>query len=409
MKKRQGDPLQIKIPEVIMGALEGLKILDFSTLLPGPYATMMLADMGAEVLKISSAGRPDLVVNYEPFIGDSGISACQAWLGRNKKTMFLNLRTPEAREIIKELIMEYDIILEQFRPGVMNRLGIGYEELKAINPRLIYCALTGYGQTGPLRDAAGHDINYLARSGIISHAGKQESGPSLMNFQIADVAVGSMNSVIGILAAVYHRSMTGKGQFIDVSMLDGCIPFNSLDGAGFLVSGKQPGREQELLNGGCLYDYYETKDGEYMSVGSLEPKFWKEFCKAIEREDLIPETVWPKDIDRIKDEIRQIFKTRTKQEWVEIFDQYDACVQPVLNLEEALLEDQHIKERKMVVEVPLPTWGGKKVKQMATAIHLSECPCEYKYAGYPLGYHTREIIESLGRDYDELEKKGVFS
>jgi crotonobetainyl-CoA:carnitine CoA-transferase CaiB-like acyl-CoA transferase len=203
--------------------------------------------------------------------------------------------------------------------------------------------------------------------------------------------------------------MTGKGQFVDVSMLDGCIPFNSLDGAGFLVSGKQPGREQELLNGGCLYDYYETKDGEYMSVGSLEPKFWKEFCKAIEREDLIPETVWPKDIDRIKDEIRQIFKTRTKQEWVEIFDQYDACVQPVLNLEEALLEDQHIKERKMVVEVPLPTWGGKKVKQMATAIHLSKCPCEYKYAGYPLGYHTREIIESLGRDYDELEKKGVFS
>ena len=392
-----------------MGALEGLKILDFSTLLPGPYATMMLADMGAEVLKISSAGRPDLVVNYEPFIEDSGISACQAWLGRNKKTMFLNLRTPEAREIIKELIMEYDIILEQFRPGVMNRLGIGYEELKAINPRLIYCALTGYGQTGPLRDAAGHDINYLARSGIISHAGKQKSGPSLMNFQIADVAVGSMNSVIGILAAVYHRNMTGKGQFVDVSMLDGCIPFNSLDGAGFLVSGKQPGREQELLNGGCLYDYYETKDGEYMSVGSLEPKFWKEFCKAIEREDLIPETVWPKDIDRIKDEIRQIFKTRMKQEWVDIFSHYDACVQPVLNLEEALLEDQHIKERKMVVEVPLPTWGGKKVKQMATAIHLSECPCEYKYAGYPLGYHTREIIESLGRDYEELEKKGVFS
>ena len=392
-----------------MGALDGLKILDFSTLLPGPYATMMLADMGAEVLKISSAGRHDLVVNYEPYIGDSGISACHAWLGRNKKTMFLNLKTPEAREIIKELIMEYDIILEQFRPGVMSRLGIGYEELKAVNPRLIYCALTGYGQTGPLRDAAGHDINYLSRSGIISHAGKQEGGPSLMNFQIADVAVGSMNSVIGILAAVYHRNMTGKGQFIDVSMLDGCIPFNSLDGAGFLVSGKQPGREQELLNGGCLYDYYETKDGEYMSVGSLEPKFWKEFCRAIGREDLIPETVWPEDIHRVKGEIRQIFKTKTKQEWVEIFEQYDACVQPVLNLKEALLEDRHIRERKMVVEVPLPTYGGKKVKQMATAIHLSDCPCEYKYAGYPLGYHTREIIESLGRDYDELEKNGVFS
>ena len=392
-----------------MGALDGLKILDFSTLLPGPYATMMLADMGAEVLKISSAGRPDLVVNYEPYIGDSGISACQAWLGRNKKTMFLNLKTEEAREIIKELIMDYDIILEQFRPGVMARMGIGYEDLKAVNPRLIYCALTGYGQTGPLKDAAGHDINYLARSGIISHAGKQAGGPSLMNFQIADVAVGSMNSVIGILAAVYHRSMTGKGQFVDISMLDGCIPFNSLDGAGFLVSGKQPGREQELLNGGCIYDYYETKDGEYMSVGSLEPKFWKEFCRGIGREDLIPETVWPKDLDRVKGEIRQIFKTKTKEEWVEIFDQYDACVQPVLNLKEALLEDRHIKDRNMVVEVPMPTYPGKNVKQMATAIHLSESPCEYKYAGYPLGYHTREIIESLGKDYDELNIKGVFS
>ena len=220
-----------------MGALDGLKVLDFSTLLPGPYASLILADMGAEVLKISSAGRPDLVVNYEPFIGDSGISACQAWLGRNKKTMFLNLKTGEAKGIIRELIKEYDIILEQFRPGVMDRLGIGYEELKKVNPGLIYCALTGYGQTGPLRDAAGHDINYLSRSGLVSHAGRKDHGPSLMNFQIADVAAGSMNSVIGILAAVHYRSKTGKGQFIDISMLDGCIPFNSLDGAGFLVSG----------------------------------------------------------------------------------------------------------------------------------------------------------------------------
>ena len=392
-----------------MGALDGLKILDFSTLLPGPYASLILADLGAEVLKVSSASRPDLVINYEPFIGDSGISACQAWLGRNKKTMFLNLKTPEAREIIKELIMDYDIVLEQFRPGVMSRLGIGYEELKAVNPRLIYCALTGYGQTGPLRDAAGHDINYLARSGIISHAGKKAGGPSLMNFQIADVAVGSMNSVIGILAAVYHRNMTGEGQFVDVSMLDGCIPFNSLDGAGFLVSGRQPGREAEMLNGGCIYDYYETKDGEYMSVGSLEPKFWSEFCRGIGREDLIPETVQPKDTARVKDEIRQIFKTKTKKEWVEVFSHYDACVQPVLDLKEALLEDEQTKERNMVVDVPLPTHEGVKVKQMATAIHLSECPCEYKFAGYPLGYHTREIIEALGKDYDELNRKGVFS
>ena len=392
-----------------MGSLDGLKVLDFSTLLPGPYASLMLADMGAEVLKISSAGKYDLVMGYEPFIEGTDISACQAWLNRNKKTMFLNLKTEEAKAIVKELVREYDIVLEQFRPGVMDKLGLGYEDLKAVNPGVIYCALTGYGQTGPLRDAAGHDINYMSRSGIISHAGKREGGPSLMNFQIADIAVGSMNSVIGILAAVNYRHRTGKGQFVDVAMLDGCVPFNSLDGAGFLVNGRQPEREGEMLNGGCMYDFYETSDGEYMSVGSLEPKFWKELCTALGREDLIPGTVWPKNVKEVKAEIRKIFLTKTKAEWTEIFSHHDACVQPVMDLKEALLEDEHIKAREMVVEVDLPLHEGIKVKQMGTAVKLSECPCEYKFAGYPLGYHTHEIIDQLGLNYDELEKKGVFA
>ena len=391
-----------------MGSLDDLKILDFSTLLPGPYATLMLADMGAEVLKISSASRPDIVLDYPPFIGDTGVSASQAWLGRNKKTMFLNLKTGEGKAVVKELVKEYDIVLEQFRPGVMEKLGLGYENLKAVNPKLIYCSLTGYGQTGPLRDAAGHDINYMSRSGIISQAGRRESGPSLMNFQIADIAVGSMNSVIGILAAVNYRKNTGKGQYIDVAMMDGCVPFNSLDGAGFLVSGKEPKREGERLNGGCIYDFYETKDGEYLSVGSLEPQFWSRFCTAIGREDLIEGTVYPPNIDEVKAEIRGILKTKTRDEWVEVFSHYDACVQPVLNLKEALLEDEQVKEREMVVEVKLPLHEDVSVKQLATAVKLSECPCEYKFAGYPTGYHTKEVIEQLGMDYAELKAKGVF-
>lgn len=391
-----------------MGSLDDLKILDFSTLLPGPYATLMLADMGAEVLKISSASRPDIVLDYPPFIGDTGVSASQAWLGRNKKTMFLNLKTGEGKAVVKELIKEYDIVLEQFRPGVMEKLGLGYEDLKAVNPKLIYCSLTGYGQTGPLRDAAGHDINYMSRSGIISQAGRRESGPSLMNFQIADIAVGSMNSVIGILAAVNYRKNTGKGQYIDVAMMDGCVPFNSLDGAGFLVSGKEPKREGERLNGGCIYDFYETKDGEYLSVGSLEPQFWSRFCTAIGREDLIEGTVYPPNIDEVKAEIRGILKTKTRDEWVEVFSHYDACVQPVLNLKEALLEDEQVKEREMVVDVKLPLHEDVSVKQLATAVKLSECPCEYKFAGYPTGYHTKEVIEQLGMDYAELKAKGVF-
>lgn len=391
-----------------MGSLDDLKILDFSTLLPGPYATLMLADMGAEVLKISSASRPDIVLDYPPFIGDTGVSASQAWLGRNKKTMFLNLKTGEGKAVVKELVKEYDIVLEQFRPGVMEKLGLGYEDLKAVNPKLIYCSLTGYGQTGPLRDAAGHDINYMSRSGIISQAGRKESGPSLMNFQIADIAVGSMNSVIGILAAVNYRKNTGKGQYIDVAMMDGCVPFNSLDGAGFLVSGKEPKREGERLNGGCIYDFYETKDGEYLSVGSLEPQFWSRFCTAIGREDLIEGTVYPPNIDEVKAEIRGILKTKTRDEWVEVFSHYDACVQPVLNLKEALLEDEQVKEREMVVDVKLPLHEDVSVKQLATAVKLSECPCEYKFAGYPTGYHTKEVIEQLGMDYAELKAKGVF-
>ena len=391
-----------------MGSLDDLKILDFSTLLPGPYATLMLADMGAEVLKISSASRPDIVLDYPPFIGDTGVSASQAWLGRNKKTMFLNLKTGEGKAVVKELVKEYDIVLEQFRPGVMEKLGLGYEDLKAVNPKLIYCSLTGYGQTGPLRDAAGPDINYMSRSGIISQAGRRESGPSLMNFQIADIAVGSMNSVIGILAAVNYRKNTGKGQYIDVAMMDGCVPFNSLDGAGFLVSGKEPKREGERLNGGCIYDFYETKDGEYLSVGSLEPQFWSRFCTAIGREDLIEGTVYPPNIDEVKAEIRGILKTKTRDEWVEVFSHYDACVQPVLNLKEALLEDEQVKEREMVVDVKLPLHEDVSVKQLATAVKLSECPCEYKFAGYPTGYHTKEVIEQLGMDYAELKAKGVF-
>lgn len=391
-----------------MSALKDLKILDFSTLLPGPYASLLLADMGADVLKISSASKPDIVTDYPPFIEDTDISACQAWLGRNKRSMFLNLKTEEGVALVKELVKEYDIVLEQFRPGVMDKLGIGYQDLKAVNPSVIYCSLTGYGQTGPLRDAAGHDINYMARSGIISHAGRKEEGPSLMNFQIADIAVGSLNSVIGILAAVNHRRNTGQGQYIDVAMMDGCVPFNSIDGAGFLVSGKQPEREGERLNGGCVYDYYETKDGQYMSVGSLEPQFWERFCMAIGREDLIEGTVWPENVHEVKAQIRGIFKTKTRSEWEEVFARYDACVQPVLDLKEALLEDEQIKAREMVVEVELPLHEGVKVKQMATAVKLSECPCRYETAGYPVGYHTREVIESLGMDYSELEKKGVF-
>ena len=207
-----------------MGALDGYKVLDFSTLLPGPYATMTLADLGAEVLKVSSKDKYDLVVNWPPVIEGAQVTGAQAWLGRGKKTIHLNLKKPAAVEAVRKLIMEYDIIVEQFRPGVMKKLGLSYEQLREINPRIIYCSITGYGQDGPLSLRAGHDINYIARSGIAASAGRKKGGPSLYNFQIADVAGGSMNAVTSILAAIIYRERTGKGQYIDVSMQDSIVP-----------------------------------------------------------------------------------------------------------------------------------------------------------------------------------------
>lgn len=391
-----------------MKALEGLKVLDFTTLLPGPYATLVLADLGAEVVKVSSPSKKDIVLEYEPFVEGTDIAANEAWLGRNKRNIFLNLKNPEAINIVKQLIQEYDIVIEQFRPGVMEKLGLGYEALKAVNPGLIYCSLTGYGQTGPMAKAAGHDCNYLARSGNLAMAGYRDAGPAPMNIQIADICVGSMNSVVGILAAVQYRNRTGKGQYIDVAMLDGLIPFTAMDGTRFLATGEDCGRESRRLNGGSLYGYYETKDGEYLSVGSLEPKFWAAFCQGIGCPDLIEGTVEPEDFDAVRERVRSVLKTKTRDEWTAIFQELDCCVEPVLSLKEALLEDEHIQQRKLVVEVEVPCTGGKRVKQLGSPMKLSECPVTYDLGGYPLGYHTQEVMTELGLDYDALKAAGVF-
>ena len=377
-----------------MGALEGLKILDFTTLLPGPYATLVLADLGAEVLRITNPNGYDLVTNWGEKIPGTEITGAAAWLGRNKKTMYLDLKHQDSIEIVKKLVLEYDIVIEQFRPGVMDRLGLGYQYLNEINERLIYCSVTGYGQTGCMKDKAGHDINYLARSGILSAAGRKKSGPSLYNFQIADVAAGSNNAVIGILAAVYHRQMTGEGQYIDISMSDGVVPFNSMDGVDYLAGGEAPERENGLLNGGGIYDFYETSDGGYMSVGSLEPKFFSALCDAVGLLEWKDGAILKDNSDKVKGKLKDIFLTKTKQEWEEIFSDTDACVESVLSLEEAVA-DKHLNERGMWPEVELPDTDARKIKQPGCPIKLSKTPVEYKYAGYPEGYHTQEIIKRI--------------
>ena len=391
------------------GPLKELKILDFTTLLPGPYATMALADMGADVLRVVSRSRPDVVAYIPPLIPGIDLSAAFVYLGRNKRCMTLNLKDSRAVRIIHQLITHYDILIEQFRPGVMAKFDLDYGSLNKVNPSLIYCSLTGYGQTGPFRDRAGHDINYLARSGLMSYSGKKEGGPSLASMQIADVASGSDNAIIGILAAVIDRNRTGKGQHIDVSMTDGVIAFNAMFGAGFLVDGKEPLREQTLLNGGSLYDFYETKDGEYLSVGSIEPQFFAAFCKVINCPDLVPGGIEPPDIEKVKKRVKEIIKTKTRDEWVEEFSKVDACVEPVLSLSEAL-NNVYAKERDLVVDVEIP--GGGKVRQLACPIKFSKTSPESKQAGTSPGVHTKDVLLELGYSEKEIEvfdKTGLFS
>lgn len=263
------------------GPLSSLKILDFSGLLPGPFGTLLLADMGAEVLRVESPSRPDMVRLMPPF--DGGVSACHAFLNRSKRGIAIDLKTPEGVEVVKKLVQEYDIVVEQFRPGVMDRLGVGYEALRAVNPKLIYCAITGYGQTGPFRDRAGHDMNYLAVAGVLGYNGRKETGPGPMAVQVADVAGGSLHAVTGILAAVIHRMQTGVGQMVDISMTDAAFSLHALTGPQALVGGIEPTMEGTQLNGGSFYDCYETSDGRYLSVGGLEPQFFLQFCHAIGR------------------------------------------------------------------------------------------------------------------------------
>ncbi|MEC9040575.1 MAG: CaiB/BaiF CoA-transferase family protein [Pseudomonadota bacterium] len=329
--------------------LANLKILDFSTLLPGPYATMMLADMGAEVLRIEAPDRVDLAKVMPPF--DGKFSTTFSYLGRGKQTLQLNLKQPESVEKVKQLVQDYDIVLEQFRPGVMDRLGIGYEVLKAINPKLIYCAITGYGQTGPYKDRAGHDINYLAISGVASHCGRADSGPPPMGIQIADVAGGSHHAVMGILAAVIKRQETGEGAFIDISMTDAAFALNAMAGAAALAGGQPQKPESGMLNGGTFYDYYQTRDGRWLSVGSLEPQFSSRLCDTLGLGELKSYALSqkPEHQQELKAAIKQKIEERSLAEWREVFAEVDACVEPVLTIEEAA-EHPQLRARGMVVE-----------------------------------------------------------
>jgi alpha-methylacyl-CoA racemase len=392
-----------------VGILNGLKVLDFTTLLPGPFATMMMADMGAEVIKVESPDRVDLAKHLHPMDGE--VSALFGQLQRSKRSLALDLKQPEAREIVYHLVQEYDIVVEQFRPGVMERLGIGYEKLKEINPKVIFCSITGYGQTGPLRDKAGHDINYLALAGAASYSSRKNEAPVPAGIQVADLAGGSLPAIIGLLAAVYHREKTGEGQSIDLSITDAVFSLNAMYGTGYLVDGVEPEAESLMLNGGSFYDYYETLDSRYLSVGSLEPQFQARLCKLIGDSELVKLSSSQRSEDQqaFKMILTETFKQKTLDEWLAILgDDFDGCVEPVLKFSESVNHPQ-IKARNLVV--PVPKSSGGIQKQIAFPIKFSTQPAQYRFSGVQTGTHTEDILKEAGfseESIDSFAEKGIF-
>ncbi|WP_461536966.1 CaiB/BaiF CoA transferase family protein [Spongorhabdus nitratireducens] len=391
------------------GPLEGLKILDFSTLLPGPWATMIMADMGADVLRLEAIKRPDLMRTLPPFVAKN-ISATHATVNRNKRSLAIDLKQPEAIKIVKKLVKEYDVVVEQFRPGVMKRLGLDYDTLKAENPQLIYCSITGYGQTGPLKDRAGHDINYLALSGLASHTGRKDSGPVPPGVQVADIAGGSHHAVMGILAALYQRQASGVGQYIDISMADAALALNGLNGATYLSGAEEPGYETETLNGGLFYDFYRTSDNQYISIGSLEPQFAIGLFQALGHPEWAARAAdfSAENQQQLKQDIQQVIGNQTRDYWADLFGAADFCVEPVLSLGEAT-EHEHFQAREMVVDVPL---NDGSLQQLAHPIKYSSSQPEYRSAGAKLGEHTAATLEQAGfsaADIDSLYQQGIVA
>lgn len=379
-------------------ALVKLNILDFSTLLPGPYASLMLADMGANVLRIESPTRPDLVRALPP-TDASGQSAAHSYLNRNKQALALDLKQPAALDIVKKLLDKYDIVLEQFRPGVMQRLGLGYEQLRALNPRVIYCSITGYGQTGPLKDRAGHDINYLALSGVADYSRRKGEKPTPQGVQIADIAGGSHHAVMGILAAVIEREHTGLGQHVDISMTDCAFSLNAMFASGYLGGGIEPQAESTLLNGGSFYDYYETADGRFMSVGSLEPPFLMQLCNVLNIQQHIGKagSQKPDDIKLFKGVMSEAFLQHGFQHWCDVFSKLDCCVEPVLSFAEAS-ESEQAKQRLWIKNTEV---NAKPVQQLNNPIMKDHI---IRNTGGKIGADSQKILQQLGFSALEIEQ-----
>ncbi len=388
--------------------LEGMRILDFTYLLPGPFGTMMLADLGADIIKVENPLAPDLLRLAPPYV--EGMSAVYAQVNRGKRSLALNLSFPESVDVVRRLVSEYDVVVEQFRPGVMEKFGLGFGALREVNPSLIYCSLSGYGQTGTYARRAGHDINYMALSGIDSYSGRKEGGPVPGGIQVADLGSGSKNLCIALLAAYIRRLKTGEGDCIDISITDGTFAMSVFLGAGVLAGGEGPLPEGEILNGGSLYDYYRTADGKFLSAGPIEPKFLTAFLETIGMGDVLRQGLLsPEEVLSLKKEIARTISSRPLAHWVDAFSRIDACVEPVRTLSEALTSPP-ISERDMIVTVR--SREGGSFRQIGNPLKFASGNWCAGFAGSSQGFDTDDILRRAGfgmEDIDALRKKGAVA
>ncbi|HEX8856623.1 MAG TPA: CoA transferase, partial [Thermoleophilaceae bacterium] len=385
-----------------MGALEGIGVLDLSRLLPGGFCSLLLADFGADVLKVEDTGMGDYVRWAPPYYegaDDSAKSALYLALNRGKRSIRVNLKEERGREVLLRLVRDADVLLESFRPGVLDRLGVGYERLRKENPGLVYCAISGYGQDGPYRDRSGHDMNYLGLVGLLGLTGERDGPPVQAAGQIADIGGGALMAAFGILAALRERDRSGEGQFVDVSMADGALSWLALVAGRYFAEGVAPRRgDLELAGSIVCYRPYACKDG-WVTLGALEPKFWQAWCRGVGREDLI-EKQFERPGSETHAEVERIFLERTRDEWRAFAGEHDCCLEPVLGLDEAL-ESELVRAREMVVELDQPGVEGA-VRQLGVPMKLRRTPGGPAGPGPALGEHTREVLAAAGYSDEEI-------
>jgi crotonobetainyl-CoA:carnitine CoA-transferase CaiB-like acyl-CoA transferase len=372
--------------------LEGIRVLDLSRLLPGGFCSLLLADYGADVLKVEDTGLGDYIRWAPPRydgVEPSAASALFLSLNRGKRSMRLDLKVREGREVLLRLVREHDVLLESFRPGVLDRLGVGYERLREENPGLVYCAVTGHGREGPDRDRPGHDLNYLARGGLLGLSGEAGGPPVPAAGQIADIGGGALMAAFGILAALHERERSGEGQLVDVSMTRGAQSWLAMVAARHFADGAVPRRgELELAGGLPCYRPYECADG-WVALGALEPKFWQALCTGLGRDDLLDRQMDP----AVGTELAAIFAARTRAEWAAFDDEHGCCLEPVLDLDEALA-----RSPEAIVEVDQPG-AAAPVRLLGPPVGLSRTPPDGRRPAPPLGADTDAVLATLG--YDE--------